>query len=176
MKVDHLTINILKIEIMETKKHILFCELLNKRIKSGGKKALPDIKLSLKALESKFKFLLLYVIIASMSFGVFKNTHAQGKIMGTITTVTGEPIQNVCIEVKKDGSVLQTLRTDKTGQYLVDELTYGDYDIILHYRMEEKVIENIQFNRKKTVYQKIKLIKKDPVIPNEEINLALIGE
>lgn len=112
------------------------------------------------------------LLFAVLAFVGYKQLGAQGVIKGTIMTSDGDPIENVCIDVLREGRVVKSIKTDKNGHYTVEELHNGDYGIIVHYRMEEKTIDNIQMAHSRIVHQKIMLVKKDPVLYFEDENLA----
>ncbi len=118
----------------------------------------------------KIAFLGAVFLSFSLSFSA-----QSGIAIGKITTDEGKPIENVCVDITQDGKVIESVVCNKDGRYKVEGLAEGEYDFIVYYRMENKKLPKVKIFKDKPAYQKIKLVKKDPVIPyySGDIDLAV---
>ena len=83
----------------------------------------------------------LFAIMVAIAMGLTPNigwgaiektavTLAAGDIKGTLSDATGKPLVGVTVALRRDGKVLMTAVSDKTGQFTLQKVKAGHYELL----------------------------------------------
>ncbi len=110
-----------------------------------------------------------WMIILALFLNV--TVYGQGIIKGKILNTDGQPLNHICVDVVKDGQVVQTEHSDVNGNYIMRNMQDGDYNIVIYYRKTERNIPNIKVSKEDVVQIKIKLMDQR-LVKQDEVALA----
>jgi hypothetical protein len=83
----------------------------------------------------------------SAAFAFAQNT---GGIRGTVRTVKGAGVENATITAKKKGVEIKTVKSDNKGDFTIDGLEEGNYNLVFEARgYSSGVLYNVEVKKKK---------------------------
>lgn len=100
----------------------------------------------------KTKFYLIIVTLiffASLNFS-FAQISDKGKVQGVvIDNHTNKPVESVTVRLMKDSSVVKGTATDADGKFLIDNVPFGMFNLVVEYiGYKENIVKNVLLESK----------------------------